>query len=424
MAGENLNTAGGGLHPGRPVIWPTGKNAAQSEQVSQSKQAQTAGGVRGVPVQTAKTSSATSATMAAQASATSAAQTAANVARALTTADIKQHLLNIQIPDTDVNMHLAQLMLKHGLELSRSNFVKLMNMMEGTNMSTNVQEAAIALLLKGIDSPEALTILTNYFTQNPEMAAQLMALQESIGSLQGALGMGKAALSSQLLSQIAAMLTQFDELLKGLPGNYKFSENNSISRDGLVNDVRALKALLEGLQEKTSVQGGGESEILSAGLSSSIGKLDSVLQNLVAQAIMSQNSDRQEVNYQFYQIPNAMVTPPKNMEVIVKKDSSGNAAIDPNDTQIIMSIDTHNMGKISLVLRVKDKKVSLLFNTEAKDIQNLIIRESGELKQKMMDQDYVAEGFQVKVNPTMCNIRPYLIPMIGLDDLLKINVEA
>ena len=75
-------------------------------------------------------------------------------------------------------------------------------------------------------------------------------------------------------------------------------------------------------------------------------------------------------------------------------------------------------------MKVKEKKISFLFNTETKDVQNAIIRESGELKQKLLDRDYIAEGFQVKVNPTMCNIRPYLIPMIGLDDLLRINVEA
>ncbi len=420
---ENLNTSAGGLHPGRPVIWPTSKES-QSAQVKSSQTAQTSGGVRSVPAQTAKTSEVSSASMAAQTASAAAAKTAANVARALTTADIRAHLLNIQIPDNDVNMRMAQLMLKYGVELSRANFVKLMSMMEGTNMNTSIQEAAIALLMKGIDSPEALKILSNYFAQNPQLAAQILAVQESIGNLQGMLGMGKAALNSTLLAQIAAMLSQFDELLKGLPGNYKFSEGNGIDREGLINDVRSLKALLQGLQEKAPVERGGGSEVLSAGLSGAVDKLDMVLQNLVAQAIMSQGSERQEVNYQFYQIPNTLANPPKNMEIVVKKDGSESKVIDPRDTQIILSIDTHNMGKISLVMKVKDKKVSFLFNTETKGVQNAIIRESGELKQKLLDRDYIAEGFQVKVNPTMCNIRPYLIPMIGLDDLLRINVEA
>jgi len=415
-----------GMHPGKPVIWPTSKSSAQQQQqINSPENAQTAGGVKNVPARTAQAQQTSAATMSAQTTATaSATPAAANVARALTIQDIRAHLLNIQIPDNDVNMRMAQLMLKYGLELSRSNFVKLMTMMEGTNMNQNVQEAAIALLLKGIDSPEALQILAGHFAENPQMAAQILSLQEGIANLQGALGMGKAALNSSLIAQIGAMLTQFDELLKGLPGKYNFTEGGSLDRGALMNDVRALKALLQGVQDQAHVEQGGGSEVLQASLSSAMSKLDGVLQNLVAQTIMSQGSERQEVNYDFYQIPNSLATPPKNLEVIVRKDSNGTNTIDPRDTQVIMSIETHNMGKISIVMRVKDKKASFLFNTENKEIQNMIIRESGELKQKLLDRDYVAEGFQVAVNPTMCHIRPYMIPLIGVDNLLRINVEA
>jgi len=423
---EDITSGAGGLHPGKPVIWPTGKGSPQSQQVTQSQTTQTSGGVRGVPTQAPRSAQAGGAAAAASASSSAgaAAKAAPDIARALTLQDISAHLLNIGIPDNEMNLHLAQLMLKSGVELSQLNFVKLMKMMEGTNMSASVQEAAMGLLMKGIDSPEALKILSNYFAQNPQLAAQMIALQESIGNLMGSLGAGKGALNSNLLAQISAMLAQFDDLLRDLPGNYKFSGKGNVGRDSLINDVRALKALLEGVQDKTSVQGGGQSEILTASLSGAVGKLDNVLQNLIAQAIMSQGSNRQEVNYQFYQIPNSLATPPKNFEIIVKREANEEKTIDPKDTQLIMSVDTHNMGKISIVMRVKDKKVSFLFNTENKEVQNSIIRDSGDLKQKLMDREYVAESFQVKVNPTMCNIRPYMIPLIGLDDLLRVSVEA
>jgi hypothetical protein len=61
--------------------------------------------------------------------------------------------MQIQIPDTDFNVKLASMMLKDGMELSRANFVKVLSMLEGTNKSTNTQEAAIMLSMKGIDSP-------------------------------------------------------------------------------------------------------------------------------------------------------------------------------------------------------------------------------------------------------------------------------
>jgi len=297
-------------------------------------------------------------------------------------------------------------------------------MMVSSTMSPRGQEAAITLLLKGVDSPEALKILSNHFTQNPQLAALILALQQSIGNLQGNLGMGKAMMNSSILGQISAMLTQFDELLKGLPGKFKFTGDGSLSREGLMSDIRALKALLEGIQNQAPVQEGGESEVLQASLSGAISKLDNVLQNLVTQTIMSQGSERQEVNYLYYQIPNSLATPPKNLEIIIKRDNDETKAVDPKNTQVIMSLETHNMGRISIILRIRDKNVSCLFNTEHADFQNLFIKESGDLKQKLMEKNYITEGFQVKVNSTMCNIRPYLIPMIGLDDLLRIDVEA
>ncbi len=418
---DEISTNAGSFSSAARPIWPSSSQKPVNQaQVTESTE-RVAGGVAG-----GRAGEVGAPTVAGQAgTVTAPGRTLPNVARALTLADLRSHLLNIQIPDSDVNVRMAQLMLKYGVELSRSNFVKLMTMMEGTNMSASTQEAAIALLMKGVDSPEALKILSNYFTQNPQLAAQILSLQESIGNLMGTLGVGKAMLNSSLISQIAAMLSQFDDLLKGLPGSYKFSEKGKINRDSLVNDVRALKALLEGIQEKAPIGEGGESEVLSASLSGATNKLDNVLRNLVSQAIMSQGSERQEVNYQFYQIPNSLAIPPKTLEIIVKKhNEDGQSIVDGKDTQLIMSIDTHNMGKISMVMRVKDKKVSLLFNTESKEAQNLIIKESGDLKQKLMEKDYIAEGFQVKVNPTMCNIRPYLIPLIGLEDLLRINVEA
>jgi len=315
-------------------------------------------------------------------------------------------------------------MLQYGVEVSRANFVKLLGMMQGTDMGQNIQQAALALLMKGIDSPEALKILSNYFAQNPQLAAQILSMQESIGNLLNAFQINQA-LDPGLVAALSALLAQFDELLRRLPENYKFSENSSVSRESLVNDVRALKSLLEGVGNNTQLEQGAENEVLAANLREATNKLDQVLQNLVSQAIMSKGSDRSEVNYQYYQIPNSLAVPPQNMEIIVKRDGTGDKSIiDPENTQIIMSMETKNMGKLTIVMRVKGKKIGFLVNTQNEEARNLIIRESGDIKSKLLDRNYITEGFHVGVNPTLCNIRPYLIPLIGIEDLLRISVEA
>lgn len=425
MPGDNLNTSAGSLHPGRPVIWPTGKAQKQAQQVQQTQTTQTTGGVRNVST-SKSTSEASQTSAASSAQAQSAQESQASMARAITVEDVRAHLLNQQIPDTEANMHLASSMLRSGVELSRSNFVKLFTMMQGTDMGLNTQDAAIALLMKGIDSPEALKILSNHFSQNPQMATQILNMQESIGNLLNAFQLGQGT-DPGIAAALNALLSQFDDLLKGLPGSYEFSENSSVSRESLMNDTRALMSLLEGVenQASTTATAGAAGGVLSSNLKDSINKLDQMLRNLVSQAIMSKHSDRSEVNYQYYQIPNSLATPPLNMEIIIKRDGLGkDSVIDPENNQIIMSMETRNMGKLTIVMRVKEKKIGFLINTQNEEARNLIIRESGGLKSNLLDKNYITEGFHVGVNPTMCNIRPYLIPLIGIEDLLRINVEA
>lgn len=428
MVGE-FAAEGGGVHPGKPIIWPTGK--ASSTPVNASSQAQTSGGVRGVPTQTAPTKPgevAPTETAPTGAPTAAPAKAAPSVARPLTVEDIRAHLLNIQINPNDFNTKLASLMLRNGVELSRANFVKLMTMLQGTDKSQAMQEAAVLLLMKGIDSPQAVKVLGQYFAQNPGLASQLLGMQEAVGNLVSALGMGKGLLDANLVSQLAALLSQFDETFRNL--TQKASGKEAINRQNMINDVRALKALLSGVQDKAPASGSAEAQALSSSLMEFQGKLDGVMQNMLAQAILSQ-SGRSEVNYLYHQIPNAMTNPPKDLEIVVKRDGEGkDSNVDPRNTQVVMSMETENMGKMVVSMYVKNNKVYVVFVFSEKDYGNqgrgLIAKGFGELQQKLADRNYMITGYQVKVDPAMCNIRPYLIPMIpSLENLLKkIDIEA
>ncbi len=425
-----FTTEGGGVHPGKPIIWPTGKPT--SAPVSSSPESQTAGGVRGVPPRSApaKTGEAAPTTQTPETAAPAVpAKAAPSVARPLTIEDIRAHLLNnLQINPTDFNTKLASLMLRNGLELSRTNFIKLTGMLQGTNKSQAMQEAAILLLMKGIDSPAAVQILGQFFAENPGMAAQYLALHEGLGGLTSALGMGKGLLDPGLVSQLGAILTQFDETLKNM--SQKLSGEKGVSQQNVINGARALKALLAGVQEKTPGTKGPEAKALAASIKEFGGKLDGILDNLVAQAVLSQKG-RSEVNYLYHQIPNAMTDPPKDFEIIIKREGEGkNATVDPRNTQVVMSMETENMGKMVVSMIVKDNKVYVIFVFSEKDYGNhgreMIAKEFGDLQQKLSNRNFLITGYQVKVDPAMCNIRPYLMPMMPrLEDLLKrIDIEA
>jgi hypothetical protein len=234
-------------------------------------------------------------------------------------------------------------------------------------------------------------------------------------------------MDATLINQLSALLTQFDENFQAL--TQKFSGKKNISREQVINDVRALKALMQGLQQKAPTANSGEAAVLSSSMMEFQGKLDGILQNLIAQGILSQTG-RSEVNYLYHQIPNAMTTPPKDFEIMVKRDGEGKqSVVDPRNTQVVMSMGTENMGKMVVSMIVKDNKVYVIFVFSEKENgdqgRSLIAKDFAELQKNLADKNFMITGYQVKVDPMMCSIRPYLIPMLKLEELLKrIDIEA
>jgi len=433
MAGGELNTSAGGIHPGKPVIWPTGKSSSSSSSsapVSSAPTTQTSGGVKtGAPAQTAPTAPAKPADTAAPAKPTPAAP-APSVARPLTIEDIRAHLLKINVPDTDFNMKLASLMIKDGLELSSANMVKLLSMLGGTNKSLSLQEAAIMMLMKGMDDPKALESLGKFFSENPQMASQMAALQESMMALTTALGVSQGLLDPALVTQLGALMAQFDESLKMLNENYQFSGNNSVDANGMMNAMKSLKALLEGVQGKAQVSDSAEAQILQASLNETLNRTNQMIENLVAQGVLSQKG-REEANFIYQQVPNSEAKTPQNMEIVVKREGAGEqSGVDYENTQVVMSLQTTNLGKMVCSIIVRGKKVYVIFVFNEKDYGDearaMISKEFGNLQKNLADKSFVVTGYQVKVDPAMCAVRPYLISMLPTLEaqLRKIDLEA
>ncbi|OGC14201.1 hypothetical protein A3J90_02375 [candidate division WOR-1 bacterium RIFOXYC2_FULL_37_10] len=426
MAGD-LATQSGGVHPGKPIIWPSGKGSTQAQSVDQAQTSQTAGNVRGSvstggPISTSAPGTVT------QAQGTTTAlppSQAANIARPLNLSDIKQHLLQLGIPDTDFNVKLASLMLQDGLELSQANLVNILSMLQGTNKSMNMQEAAIMLAMKGFDSPEALQILGKFFSENPQIAAQLVALQQGLKSLDSSLAFSKGLLDSGLVSQLSALLSQFDAATSGLTG-----KNLNINNLKLLNDVKGLKALLSGVQDKSITAGTAGAQVLQANLEETMSKLNAVMDNLVAQALLSQKG-KEDVNFLYQQVPNLSAEPPKDLEIVIKRDGEGkNSEFDHENAQVILSLQTANLGKMVCSIFVKARRVYIVFVFNQKDYgddaREIIAREYALLQKKLVENNFIVSGYQVKVDPAMCAVKPYLIPMLPKlgEQLKRIDMEA
>lgn len=430
-----MNISPGSTHPGKPVPWPQGKSssASQQSQVQQAQTTQTTGGVKsGAPASTAPSSQAAASEAINQIakSVKSSGKSAPNISRALTMSDIKAHLHSLGIPDTDFNTKLASTMLRNGMELSSANFVRLLQMLSGTDKSMNMQQAAILLAMKGMDAPKALQTLADYFAQNPQMAQQFNSLQASLANLGSAMGIAKGMLSPTLVAQLGALLGQFEDMLKNLSSNYQFSGNNSVTSEKMLGDLRAMKSLLEGVQGKLPQSNSAESQVLTSSLSEAMAKANQAIEGMLAQGILSQKG-RSEVNYLYQQIPNMAGDPKKNTEIVIKRDGKGkNSKIDHENTQVVLSMNTTNLGKMVCSVIVKGKRVYVIFIFNKKeygdDARDLISKEFMDLQKKLVAKDYVVSGYQVKVDPAMCSVKPYLIPIIpNLEQQLRrIDLET
>jgi len=411
-----MATSGGGLHPGRPVIWPTSKATPTSGAPTETAGAQT-------PAQQAAKLTATPQEIAQAKAAAKLLQQGA-VSRQFSQADLRALLLSQNIPTNETNEKLATLMLRYGVEVSSANFAKL-NAMMGSNPSQTTAEASILLLMKGIESPAAAKTLSKFLSENPQLASQLSALKGNIQDLLSALSMGKGIMSGQMLSQLAAVLAQFSDEIDNVPGKYKFSGKGSMGRAELAGDLRALKSLLDGVPGKQNLPDSAEGQLIESNINATSNKLDQMIQSVISQAMLSKQSAKGDVNYSYYQIPNAMVTPNNTVELIVKRsDTGGGKSIDPKDTQIIMSFDTNNLGKVAIKMIIKDKKVEFLFNTMNEDIKSVFASRSQELAKAVSEKDFIPSKVQVNVNPSMCSIKPFLIPFLGIEDLMKIDISA
>jgi hypothetical protein len=68
--------------------------------------------------------------------------------------------------------------------------------------------------------------------------------------------------------------------------------------------------------------------------------------------------------------------------------------------------------------------VEFLFNTQNDEIKSLVAGNSKELAGSVSGKDFLVPKIQVNVNPSMCAIKPFLIPFLGIEDLMKIDVSA
>jgi hypothetical protein len=288
------------------------------------------------------------------------------------------------------------------------------------------------MLGKDIASQPAMKMLSQHIQNNPQLSGQLEALAQELSTT---LGVVKALSSAGVVGKLAEILVQVEKKLVSLSETYKFTGDGSLTREELVNDLRALKSLAEGVKEQaaqaSSQTASSEQTSGSAALQSSLENIakyaSGALEHLTSQAVLSKAADRADSNYVVYNVPNPAVTG-EDVVIQVRRDGAGvKAEIDAKKTQVVLAMDTKNLGKLHIVLAVKEenekKNVAAVFNTETDEAKEMIAQNSGDFLKSMAEKECIVTSFHAVKNPDV-TVVDYYLPKIGLDDLMKVDVQA
>lgn len=490
--------SGGGIHKGAPIIWPTIKpTTTETTESTQQQQKQ----VQQSSSTSASTPSSTAATQALQQAAST--TSASTVARSLSTQDISTQLMSINLADTPENLDLAAKMLEHGLELSEDNFNQLFSALKSQGSNKNLQSAAFAALAKGMASnPSVIKALESFFSGNNNMSSQLQQLQESMANASQVLNGSQSSLNSGIISNLTALLSEFDQSIKKMQNNNSLAGASSFSKEELaaiqkaissgkapagqeqavlqnllarsgalskeeqamlqgllsregslskeelqalqsmiekgsvglnqskvmLQDLNALKSFIRGIQQQLmNAQNPAERQKLLSVLKHLEGRIDEVMNNLSSQAIlstMSKHNDNSLPDKFFYwMIPNPFSEKEKNIEILIKRDTNKKGApVNPDRTQIILKIETEELGEISVIVEISGKDIWYLFNTEEDGSRKYIAANAAMLREQMSVLDYKVQGFNTQIKKI--EINKILSPTIDLDKMKRVSAEA
>ncbi len=413
-----------------PVIWPTSKEKVkETKQTEESQQSS-----RQVSTKSPTSSPATeSATASQTAQAAQKAQTAPPppATRNMSMADVVDYLFQAKIANTEENKLLASFMMQHGIELSEANFNSLFKLTKGEK-NANMLESAVINLGKGLnDAPKGADILSNFLQENPQLQQQMVTASQNIANLQSALNSTQQLMNPGLMSGLLSLLSEMDNNFKKLLKSAQEGKTaiNEINRGEMIKNIKSFSQLLQGLEQKlaeTNQLDSPEAKALQEKIMLLKKSLNEVQENLISQTIISKDSNRSisSINdrFAYWQLPNPF---DKNnqIEIAIRKDPHKNKGeIDSSKTRIVLKVNTPEIGEISIIIDILDKKIWYIFNTESEETNHFIKKMHADLIKQMEALNYHVAGFQAIKKKI--DFKKFILPTVNLDNMIRISTEV
>lgn len=345
--------------------------------------------------------------------------------------DLRKQLLNIQRPLTDDNLQVVSTMLQYGVEANTENFDLIHQLIKGRKKQGSVIESAVIAQSKGLSkSNKSMDVMLNFLNNQSHFSAQVKDVQLKLNQFQRLLQSSQHLFDSGLFTGLSSIVNELSDELKKL-NKKSDSELNlpQFKRGELSQTLKLLFDFLGGIDKKLDPKLQEKARgvlALKGSIANLKGSLGGVLDELLLQFILSKdpvNKHSGSDRYAYFQLPNPMAQQERNIDLLIRREQNRNEkAINPQQTRVVLKFETPELGEVTVIIDIKDKKISYMFQTDSGETKQYVAQMQKDLTERMKGLDYDVVGYRTQKKKMP--IKSIVLPTFNLDTITRIITEA
>lgn len=349
----------------------------------------------------------------------------------ITRQDIIDLLFQFQQAPSAENKQILSSMIQYGVPVSGDAIEDIRTLMKGAHKGHAI-ESAVVSYSKGLKNSKSVNLMSSFFSKELQLSQGLSQLNGALNQFSSMLQNNQSLFNAGLFTGLSSIISLMSDDVKKL--NEKSKDEafvfSTLQRGGLLKDSKTLLDFLTGLEKRIERQSKdiGKTALFkrsSAALRSALG---GVVDALTSQILLSKEGLSHQFNtdlYGYWQIPNPMAQTQAPVTVLIKKEKKGLVNdINPNKTRIVLKFETPELGEVTIVIDLKENKMSYTFQTDNGSTKQYITEMSAELRDRMETLDYEMVELKTIVTDRQLDLTDLLLPLINLDKVNRIITEA
>jgi len=348
------------------------------------------------------------------------------VNRVLSEKDITEQLLQIKQSPSAENKQLLSTMIQHGIPATLDAFDDIKTLIKG-NQNKDVMRAAVVSYAKGLGaSMKGVEVLAQYYGNQTDLVVQMRRLQSGLSKLRQSASAKNLGVDPQVMAGLVSVLDAFNTGVTAFQ-NGEFGDNLKVLQRGkMIHEYKLMAGFLDGVSKKMGPVSTPNLIQIKRDMASLRESVKSMMNVLVSHAILSRDTMSQsqsEPTYYYAQYPNPMAPINQVVELLIQKEKKYQAVdINPEKTQVIVRLETPELGEVSIVIDLNQNKLFYQFHSDTPQTLELASQLSASLRDRMAGLNYELVGF--KTVSTKKDVRHLLVPRIDLDRINRIITEA